>query len=148
MKIKLKTPVAQHYLAVLEGFDRDLFTALSPPFPKLTILRFDGSAPGDQVAIELAVGPFRRRWTSLITERQITDQAAWFVDEGQELPGPLRFWRHQHLITHHGTHSVIHDLIEFRSNSTVLDLLLYPIMYAQFALRGPVYRRVFGEVKR
>lgn len=148
MKIHLQTPVAQPYLSVLDGFNEELFAALSPPFPKLKILRFDGSAPGDVVEIELVAGPIRRRWTSLITEREITPAAAWFVDEGQELPAPLIYWRHKHMITHHGDHSIIHDQIEFRTKLKALDLLLYPVLYAQFSLRGPIYRRVFGQVQR
>ncbi|MBC3539460.1 hypothetical protein ACFSC6_18215 [Rufibacter sediminis] len=146
MKLHLQTPVAQHFRAVLEGFTVDLFKALSPPFPTLKILRFDGSFPGDRVEVELQAGPIKRRWTSLITEREVTEREAWFVDEGQELPAPLKYWRHRHLITQEGPHSVIHELIEYRTGSRVLDLLLYPVLYAQFAARGPVYRRIFGKV--
>ncbi|WP_205501246.1 SRPBCC family protein [Rufibacter psychrotolerans] len=147
MKLHLKTSVAQPYKAVLDGFTVDLFKALSPPFPRLKILRFDGSSPGDRVEVELQAGFIRRRWTSLITERQVTPQEAWFVDEGQELPAPLTFWRHKHLITHEGTHSTIHELIEYRTGSLLLDWLLYPIFWAQFWARGPVYRQIFGRVK-
>ncbi|WP_207433682.1 SRPBCC family protein [Sabulibacter ruber] len=147
MRLHLQIPVAQNYQAVLEGFTVDLFRSLSPPFPKLKILRFEGSFPGDRVEVELQAGPIRRRWTSLITERQVTDHEAWFVDEGQELPAPLTFWRHKHLITREDHHSVIHELIEYRTGSVVLDALLYPVMYAQFAARGPVYRRIFGKVR-
>ncbi|ALJ01324.1 SRPBCC family protein [Rufibacter tibetensis] len=146
MKLHLQIPVAQNHRAVLEGFTVDLFQALSPPFPRLKILRFDGSFPGDRVEIELQAGPIKPRWTSLITEREEHNQEAWFVDVGQELPAPLTYWRHKHLITQEGSHSVIHELIEFRTNSRILDLLLYPVMYAQFSLRGPVYRKFFGKV--
>lgn len=148
MNLHIKTPVAQQYVSVLDGFDVDLFAALSPPFPRLKILRFDGSAPGDVVEVELVAGPIRRRWTSLITERHITNQAAWFTDEGLVLPAPLTFWRHKHLITHEKDHSIIHDQIEYQTNSKLIDLLLYPILYAQFALRKPIYQRVFGNVNR
>jgi ligand-binding SRPBCC domain-containing protein len=147
MRLHLQFPVAQPYQAVIQGFTVDLFQALSPPFPQLKILRFDGSFPGDHVEIELRAGPITRRWTSLITEREEKEGEAWFVDEGQELPAPLKFWRHKHLITQNGGHSVIQELIEYRTGSKLLDALLYPIFYAQFAARGPVYRRFFGEVK-
>ncbi|WP_227006304.1 SRPBCC family protein [Rufibacter latericius] len=109
-------------------------------------MRFDGSFPGDRVEVELQAGPLKRRWTSLITERQENEQEAWFVDEGQELPAPLKYWRHKHLITRQGSHSIIHEQIEFRTGSRILDLLIYPVLYAQFAARGPVYRRIFGKV--
>jgi ligand-binding SRPBCC domain-containing protein len=146
MKLHLQFAVAQDIQAVLAGFTVDLFRALSPPFPKLKILRFDGSFPGDHVEIELQAGPIARRWTSLITEREEHENEVWFVDEGQVLPPPLKFWRHKHLITRQGSYSVIHELIEYRTGSTILDKLLYPIFYAQFAQRGPVYRRFFGKV--
>ncbi|QHL88121.1 hypothetical protein GU926_12035 [Nibribacter ruber] len=145
MKISLQTRVAQPYIAVLNQFNLELFQAFAPAFPKMNVLRFDGSHPGDKVEIELSVGPLKRRWTSLITERHLTEQEAWFTDEGQILPAPLTFWRHQHLITHHGSYSIIHDLIEFRTSNKVLDYLVYPALYAQFALRGPVYQRIFGK---
>ncbi|WP_181309002.1 hypothetical protein [Rufibacter sp. XAAS-G3-1] len=146
MKLYLQIPVAQEYRAVLEGFTVDLFRALSPPFPRLKILRFDGSFPGDRVEVELQAGPLKRRWTSLITQREVTAHEAWFVDEGQELPSLLKYWRHKHLITRAGTHSIIHEQIEYRTGSRVLDALLYPILYAQFSARGPVYRKFFGKV--
>ncbi|RNI32354.1 hypothetical protein EFA69_03255 [Rufibacter immobilis] len=147
MKLHLQTPVAQPYQTVLEGFTVDLFRALSPPFPRLKILRFEGSFPGDRVEVELQAGFIRRRWTSLITEREITAQEAWFTDEGQELPFPLTYWRHRHLISRSGDHSIIQEQIEYRTPSRLLDLLLYPIMYVMFAVRGPVYQRFFGKVR-
>ncbi|KAA3440447.1 SRPBCC family protein [Rufibacter hautae] len=146
MKLHLQFKVAQNHRAILEGFTVDLFRALSPPFPSLKILRFDGSYPGDRVEIELQAGPIRRRWTSLITEREENERESWFVDEGQELPAPLTFWRHRHLITQEKGHSIIHEQIEFSTGSRLLDALVYPVLYAQFSMRGPVYRRFFGKV--
>ncbi|GGK89318.1 hypothetical protein ACD591_18465 [Rufibacter glacialis] len=145
MKLHLQIPVAQPYQVVLEGFTVDLFKALSPPFPRLKILRFDGSFPGDRVEIALQIGPVRQRWTSLITEREVREQEAWFVDEGQELPAPLTYWRHKHLITQHNGHSIIHELIEYRTRFRALDLLLYPVMSAVFGQRKAVYQRFFGK---
>ncbi|MDB5261041.1 MAG: hypothetical protein JWQ14_322, partial [Adhaeribacter sp.] len=89
MRIAIHTSVKKDYIAVFKGFDEALFLALAPPFPKFKLLRFDGSQPGDTVAIELNFGLFCQTWTSLITQSQITDQEAWFIDEGQQLPWPL-----------------------------------------------------------
>jgi hypothetical protein len=55
------------YRAVLGAFDEKLFRRLAPPFPRLRLLRFDGSRPGDVVEVELLTGFRRFRWTSLIT---------------------------------------------------------------------------------
>ena len=132
------------YRAILEAFDETLFRRLAPPFPRLRLLRFDGSRPGDVVEIELLTGFKRFRWTSRITERQVTETEAWFTDQGQELPPPLRYWQHRHLVTNQGNgQATIHDIIDYRTNSRLLDGLLYPLMWAQFAYRKPVYRRVF-----
>jgi ligand-binding SRPBCC domain-containing protein len=73
----------------------------------------------------------------------VTEAEAWFTDEGQELPPSLRGWRHRHLVAKRGTQATIHDIIDYRTGSRLLDLLLYPFLWAQFAYRKPVYRRVF-----
>lgn len=148
MRLLLRTRVASPPTHILAGFDRTLFLALAPPFPKMRLHRFDGSKPGNQVEIELVAGPKRWRWTSLITEAgQLPDGSQYFVDEGQLLPQPLRFWRHRHLITPdpRGRGSIIVEDIEYSTNVKVLDALLYPLMWAQFAYRRPVYRRFFGK---
>jgi ligand-binding SRPBCC domain-containing protein len=146
MQIHLQTRVSQNYLAIFEAFDETLFRKLAPPFPRLRLLRFDGSYPGDVVEIELLTGLKRLRWTSLITERQITDREAWFTDLGQELPPPLKYWKHRHLVSNKGQNqSTIHDIIDYRTGSSLLDRLLFPFLWAQFAFRKPIYRRVFRK---
>lgn len=146
MFLTLRTRVRSAPAQVLAGFNQALFVQLAPPYPKLRLLRFDGSHQGDRVEIELRSGLSRHRWTSLITEDgQLPDGTCYFIDEGQELPAPLRFWRHRHLIEPApGGGSVIVDAIEFRTAWRWLDALLYPAMWAQFAYRKPIYRRVFN----
>ena len=148
MHLLLRFPVAQPPAAVLAGFTRELFEALAPPFPKLHLLRYDGSRTGDVVAIELQAGPKRWRWTSLITaDGVLPDGTLFFVDEGQELPAPLRQWRHRHLIEPApGGGSVIVEDITFSTGRGWLDALIYPAIWAQFSLRGPVYRKWFRRV--
>ena len=130
----------------MAGFTRELFVALAPPFPRLRLLRFDGSRTGDQVEIELDTLVKRLRWTSLITDDGVRpDGTHFFVDEGQTLPPPLRYWQHRHLVqpAPNGG-SIIVDDLEYRTASPLLDALLYPAMWAQFAWRKPIYRRWFG----
>ena len=145
MRIMLRTAVLQPPAQVMAGFTRALFVALAPPFPKLRVLRFDGCRRGDQVVIELDTGLKRLPWTSLITADGIQpDGTHFFIDEGQTLPPPLRYWRHQHrLEPAPGGGSVIVDDLEYRTASRLLDALLYPAMWAQFAWRQPIYRRWF-----
>lgn len=131
----------------MAGFTRALFEALAPPFPRLEVVRFDGSRRGDQVEISLHTGVKRLPWTSLITEDGVLpDGTHYFVDEGQVLPPPLRYWRHRHLLAPGPAGGcVIVDNLEYRTASPVLDALLYPAMWAQFAWRQPIYRRWFGQ---
>ena len=143
MQLHLKTPVQQDYMAVFNAFDEQLFRKLSPPYPRLKLLRFDGSKPSDVVEVELQTGLKSFRWTSLITERDITEAAAYFIDEGQVLPPPLRHWHHKHLIVKNGSGAIIHDIITYSTGTKLLDMLLYPLMKFQFGMRKPVYQKVF-----
>ena len=145
MRVMLHTSVSQPPAQVMAGFTRALFVALAPPFPKLRVLRFDGCRQGDQVQIELDTGLKRLSWTSLITEDGVRpDGTHFFIDEGQVLPPPLRYWRHYHRIEpgERGG-SIIVDDLEYRTAFRWLDALLYPAMWAQFAWRQPIYRRWF-----
>lgn len=146
MQLHLKTRVRQNYRHVFAAFDEQLFRKLAPPYPKLKLLRFDGSAPGDVVEVELQTGIKSFRWTSLITDRIINDTEAYFIDEGQQLPPPLKLWHHKHLVTKAGSGAIIHDIITYQTGTKLLDSLLYPFMLAGFGMRGPVYRRIFGKV--
>ncbi|WP_299758721.1 hypothetical protein [uncultured Pontibacter sp.] len=146
MQLHLRTYVSQNYLKVFNAFDEQLFRKLSPAYPRLKLLRFDGSEPSDVVEIALQTGLKSFRWTSLITERSITDTQAYFVDQGQELPPPLRHWHHKHLVTKNGSGAVIHDIITYSTDFKPLDLLLYPAMKLQFGMRKQIYQREFGKV--
>ncbi|MFC6222061.1 hypothetical protein ACFP2F_02320 [Hymenobacter artigasi] len=145
MHVTLRTSVSQPPAVVMAGFTRELFVALAPPFPRLRLLRFDGCHTGDRVEIELDTLVKRLSWTSLIVDDGVQpDGTHFFVDEGQVLPPPLRFWRHRHLIQPGPRGgSVIVDALEYRTASRLLDALIYPAMWAQFAWRRPIYRRWF-----
>jgi ligand-binding SRPBCC domain-containing protein len=96
MKITIETPVNQDYLQVKEGFNETLFKKLSPPFPPVKLLRFDGSTKGDLVTLELNFIFFKQKWTSEIMEDQTTDKEFYFIDKGIELPFFLKKWTHKH----------------------------------------------------
>lgn len=144
MRIQIETPVRQPPEVVWAGFSRELFTKLAPPFPPVELLRYDGSEPGDLVEVRLNFLLFKQDWVSRITEQQTTDTEIYFVDEGEKLPFFLRYWRHRHRLVRDGSGTRIIDEIEFRTPTRLTDYLFYPVMYAQFAYRKPIYRRVFG----
>lgn len=146
LKIKIKTAIdGKSPQVALDAFNRNLFSALAPKFPKLVINRFDGSDPGCIVDISLNAGVFKQRWISKITECETTPQDAWFVDEGIKLPFFLKFWRHKHqVILEKGQLYVIDD-IYFKSHTLIFTILLYPFLYLQFRARKPIYKRWFKD---
>lgn len=143
MKLTLQTRVEQDYLSVKNGFDQTLFQKLSPPFPPVKLLRFDGSSKGDLVVLELNFLFFKQQWTSVITEDVTDEKEFYFLDEGIELPFFLKTWRHKHRVIQEGTGSLIRDEIDFTAPFGWLTVLLYPALLAQFAFRIPIYKRVF-----
>ncbi|MEM9983463.1 MAG: hypothetical protein AAF804_00070 [Bacteroidota bacterium] len=147
MHIEIRTPVKGDYRTVMQGFDQQLFEALSPPGAGVELMRFDGSKRGDVVHIRLKLlGFIRQDWVSEIVEDGENEKKAWFVDRGVELPFFLGAWEHHHLVENTGPgHSVIVDDIRFRGPNRLMDYLLYPVLYAQFAYRRPIYQRIFGK---
>jgi ligand-binding SRPBCC domain-containing protein len=143
MKITIKTQVEQDYLSVKEGFNESLFTKLSPPFPPVKLVRFDGSEKGDLVSLELNFIFFRQKWVSEITEDKTTPEEFYFIDQGIELPFFLKFWRHKHRVIKEGEKSIIQDEISFKAPFFLLTLLLYPAMLLQFGYRIPIYKKIF-----
>jgi ligand-binding SRPBCC domain-containing protein len=143
MKLTLQTRVEQDYLSVKKGFDQTLFQKLSPPFPPVKLLRFDGSSTGDLVVLELNFLFFKQRWTSAITEDSTDEKEFYFIDEGIELPFFLKTWRHKHRVIQDGTGSLIRDEINYTAPFGWMTVLLYPTLLAQFAFRIPIYKRLF-----
>lgn len=145
MKLKIQTSVEKNYLQVWEGFTEDLFNQLSPPFPPVKVMQFDGCHKGDTVELELNFLLFKQRWKSLITDQQSTNTEIFFLDEGVKLPFFLAFWKHRHRIIKNGDSTIIADEIEFRTPTLLTNYLFYPLLWLQFAYRKPIYRKVFGK---
>jgi ligand-binding SRPBCC domain-containing protein len=145
MHIQITTIVTQNYRQVADKFDENLFQALSPPFPPVKLLRFDGSRKGDEVHLQLNFLLFRQVWKSLIIEDGSKEGEVYFIDKGIQLPFFLSYWQHKHIIREHGKHTAIVDDIHFKTPFFVFDFLLYPVLYGQFLYRKPVYKKVFGE---
>ena len=143
MQFQITTFVKQQPSKVFAGFTQELFLRLAPPFPRIKLKRFDGCAVGDVVSVELNFIFFRNQWESLITAQAITEKEIYFIDEGKKLPFFLRAWQHTHRIVQQGTGSIIIDAIVYKSPFWLLDYVLYPMMYLQFAYRKPIYKRVF-----
>ncbi len=144
MKLTIETSVAQSYLQVKEGFNESLFKKLSPPFPPVKLLRFDGSKKGDLVTLELNFIFFKQRWTSEIVEDQTDAGEFFFIDKGIELPFFLKDWRHKHRVINKGAQTIIRDEIAYEAPFALLTWLLYPALLLQFAYRKPIYKKIFS----
>lgn len=145
MKLAISTRVDQDYITVKNGFNIDLFKKLSPPFPPVQLLRFDGSEKNDVVSMKIGFLFFTQMWTSKIVEAKATSNEFKFVDEGVELPFFLKSWRHTHRVTKMATGSMIRDQIEYTAPFGLLSIVLYPFLYLQFAYRIPVYKKIFSK---
>lgn len=144
MNLKIKTKVAGNYQAVMARFDRALFEALAPRQGEMKIVEFTGSKKGDKVHIRF-LKPLKAEWISVITEDATTETEAYFIDEGVQLPFPLSYWRHKHIVRKitEDTCCIIDD-ITFRGPNALVDLLLYPAIFLGFYPRKKIYRQYFG----
>lgn len=147
MTITIRTPVDQPLDQVWAGFNRTLFDRLSPPFPPVRVLRFDGCLTGDVVSLELNFLLFKQTWTSDIIDQQTTSDEIYFVDQGVKLPFFLRAWHHKHRLIRQGSGTVIADEITYQTPNRLFDYLMYPLMWAQFVYRKPIYRQTFSRLK-
>lgn len=144
MHLTLTTSVIQPLHQVWKGFDHKLFNKLSPPFPPVKVLRFDGSQIGDEVHLELNFLFFKQQWISLIIDQKNTKNEVYFIDKGIRLPFFLSYWHHKHRIVSTEAGSKIIDEITFRTPSILTDYLFFPLLYFQFLYRKPIYRKNFS----
>jgi ligand-binding SRPBCC domain-containing protein len=145
MKISIATLVDQDFLSVKKAFNAHLLKTLSPPFPKVTIKRFDGISTSDEVSMELDFIFFKQTWDGEIIDHRQTDQEFYFVDIGTKLPFFLKSWQHKHRLINKGNQTLIVDEINYRSINRVMTLLFYPVMIGQFLYRKPIYKKFFAK---
>ncbi|MDH5582031.1 MAG: hypothetical protein OEY33_08985 [Bdellovibrionales bacterium] len=144
MNLFIKTRISLNYRKVLKGFTLELFKALKPPLMPLEVERFDGCKTNDEV--HLKVGPLKQQWISIITNDFDDETECGFIDEGKVIPPPLRYWHHTHRIVKiTEDESEIQDDIQFTTGFKILDILVYPVLYLQFAVRPSAYRKYFQK---
>ena len=146
MNIKFETKVQGNYKTVMSKFDRKLFEALKPAQGEMEIVEFTGSKKGDKVHIRFT-SPIKAEWVSIITEDGVDEKEAYFIDQGERLPFPLRYWQHKHIVRKvtEDTCCIIDD-ITFKASNRIISLMMYPAIYLGFAPRGKIYRAYFGAV--
>lgn len=145
LKIILSTKVQQDYHQVYKGFDESLFRALTPPIPKVNLIRFGGTQVGKKTHLVLNFVFFKDEWISIVTEEGETEEQIFFIDEGKKLPFFLRYWHHEHrLLKTPENKTVIQDIILFKTPTWLTDILFYPALFLQFVWRIPIYKRIFN----
>ncbi|MCI5083605.1 MAG: cyclase [Saprospiraceae bacterium] len=144
MNIKLSTVVQGNYKEVMNRFDRDLFEALAPKGVGFEIVEFTGSKKGDRVHLRFT-SPVRAEWVSDIVADEINAQEAYFVDKGIQLPFPLKYWEHKHVVRKKTENTcIIIDDMTFRGPNFLISLLLYPAIFIGFYPRKKIYKKYFG----
>lgn len=83
----------------------------------------------------LGIAP-RQSWTSVITEREERDGAAWFVDVMED--GPFAAWEHTHSFFADGDATVLRDHVEYELPFGVLGRTVAPLSGIGFA---PMFRQ-------
>lgn len=143
----LKTSIKNDLKTTFNLFNEELFRALKPPLIKLNVAKFDGCKTGDEVHLEIGLGPLKQKWVSLITDDKETSEVCFFIDEGKLLPPPLKYWKHIHRLVKVDDHNcTIEDDITFSTGNKFIDFFLYPILYTQFAIRSPIYKKLLNRV--
>lgn len=142
MKLLVRTEIKNDFKKVIDAFDEDLFLALNPPFPFVTLTTFDGCKEGDKVSLVLDFVLFKQTWTSVIVSDDLSDDGFVFVDEGVELPFFLESWRHEHgIMSKEDGVTVVSDNIAFTTPWWIPAWLMFPAMYFQFKYRQPIYKK-------
>jgi ligand-binding SRPBCC domain-containing protein len=145
MKLLFETPINLPFEKVRDGFTRELFIYLSPPFISFTLKRFDGCQKGHEVHLELRPLPFwGQQWISVMTFEE-TNELGWsFMDEGRVLPWPLSLWRHHHRVDRVGPNQCkIVDDISFDCKPAFLAWIFWPLLWFVFSIRPRRYKKYF-----
>lgn len=143
MRILIKTEVRAALPKVKEGFTKDLFLSLNPPFPPTKLLEFGGCRAGDKVKLELNFILFKQQWVSDIIEDYESEIQWYFIDVGIKLPFFLKSWKHIHEVKSIKNGSEILDNITFSTGTLLTDALMYPFLLLQFLYRKPIYKKIF-----
>lgn len=131
---------------VYRVFTNELLTALSPPFAKPVTRHYGGNRPGNRLHFTLRTPLGRKDWKGKVTEEGHTETEIYFVDEGLEMPFGLTHWRHKHRLLKTPTGTQIRDEVQFETKNSLLTALLFPVLWAQFLYRKPLYAKTIKRM--
>lgn len=142
MRLYFKTSLAHPFKKVVQGFSRELFEKLTPPWASADLDRFDGCKKGDEVHLTLKLLGTSQKWVSLMTDAKETQNEWFFIDEGKVLPWPIKEWKHKHIVRKiNENESEIIDDIYYSAGP--LSVFIYPALWATFMIRPDRYRQFY-----
>lgn len=147
LSYQITTPIQASVPSVKILFTEELLLKLSPPFPQVTLIRFDGCKKDDQVILQINLLLTQLIWSSLITAENQTEEEWYFIDEGVEMPFGLKYWRHKHRVKKIDQLSCeIIDEISFDTRNAFLNYLLFPFLWGMIFYRKPFYKKYLSLV--
>jgi ligand-binding SRPBCC domain-containing protein len=147
LSYSISTPIQASLSHVKELFTADLLLRLSPPFPRVSLQRFDGCKKDDNVILEINLVFTKVTWSSLITEDKLTADEWFFIDEGVKMPFGLNYWQHKHRVKKINEESCeIIDEISFDTRNEFLNYLLFPFLWGMVFYRKPFYQKYLSLV--
>lgn len=147
LSYKITTPIQASVSHVKILFTEELLLKLSPPFPQVSLKRFDGCKKDDQVILQINLLLTQLTWSSLITEENQTEEEWYFIDEGVEMPFGLKYWQHKHRVKKIDQQSCeIIDEISFDTRNAFLNYLLFPFLWGMIFYRKPFYKKYLSLV--
>ncbi len=128
---------------VFSLFNKDMFYYLTKNGPVKPV-RYDGDEIGDEVHLDMLF-PWKDKWVSIITAKEIGEELCFFVDEGKVLPFGIKKWKHKHVVRKSTDGLEIVDEIEFSSNNWLLDRFWYLSFLPQFLARKKQYKKYLNS---
>jgi ligand-binding SRPBCC domain-containing protein len=147
LSYSISTPIQAPISHVKDLFTADLLLRLSPPFPRVSLQRFDGCKKNDNVILVINLLFTKVTWSSLITEDALTTDEWYFIDQGVKMPFGLRYWQHKHRVKKINDVSCeIIDEISFDTRNEFLNYLLFPFLWGMIFYRKPFYKKYLSLV--
>ncbi len=147
MRMRIITTIVQPFKIVYQGFNKQLFLYLLPPFVA-RLNKYEGQNPGDIVDIKFTI-PIIGNWTVIIKESWLSHREYGFVDRGLRVPFGIRYWKHIHrVVARDASSCFIVDDIEFESPSRIWDRLMYIPLFLMFYPRKFQYKKYFRKISR
>ena len=147
LSYSISTSIQAPISYVKELFTANLLLRLSPPFPRVSLQRFDGCKKDDNVILEINLVFTKVTWSSLITEDKLTADEWFFIDEGVKMPFGLNYWQHKHRVKKINEESCeIIDEISFDTRNEFLNYLLFPFLWGMVFYRKPFYQKYLSLV--